>query len=371
MSGWHDRTLVDLLAAYGLTGAVERPFPTDGWSGASFSALERDGRRYVLKRMSLAVDWIARATADADLREAWLADASDTRWPAGLTVPYLGAAADGEGAAILMPDLSAHLIAWDRPGDPAIDAPALARVLGAMARLHASPWSLGLEASAASAGLGLPPWCPLPERLLLLARPAARAYAAAGNPVGERFLAGWDAFDRSASSAARDLVEGLSLEPGPLMRVLASLPSVGLHGDLKLANVALLRADDVGLIDWQLTLRAPVAVELGWFLVANSGSLAEGPERVLDAYRASIARASRGSGSGPDVVAADGVRDVHDIVGDWAVQADLAWIVGLLLRGWRKGLDADAGLGLPSGVGAADDLAWWCRRAVEAGERRL
>ena len=371
MSGWRDRTLVDLLGAHDLTGAVERPFPTAGWSGASFTAIERDGRRSVLKRTSLAVDWIARATADANLREAWLAASSDTRWPAGLTAPYLGAAADADGAAILMPDLSAELIAWDRPGDAAIDAAALARVLGAMARLHASPWSLGLEADAASGSTGRPPWCPLPDRLLLLARPAAQAYAAAGNPVGERFLVGWDAFDRWAPRAARDLVEGLSLEPAPLLRALASLPSVGLHGDLKLANVALLRGDDVGLIDWQLTLRAPVAVELGWFLVANSGSLAEGPERVLDAYRASIARASRGSGSGPDVVAADGVRDVHDIVGDWAVQADLAWIVGLLLRGWRKGLDADAGLGLPSGVGAADDLAWWCRRAVEAGERRL
>ena len=50
---------------------------------------------------------------------------------------------------------------------------------------------------------------------------------------------------------------------------------------------------------------------------------------------------------------------------------DLAWIVGLLLRGWRKGLDADAGLVLGSGVGATDDLALWCDRAVEAAARRL
>jgi hypothetical protein len=270
-----------------------------------------------------------------------------------------------------MPDLSAELIAWDRPGGPAIDAPALERILGAMARLHASPWSLGLEASAALAGTGAPPWCPLPERLLLLARPAARAYAAAGNPVGERFLAGWDAFDRWAPRAARDLVEGLSHEPAPLLRALASLPSVGLHGDLKLANVALLHGDDVGLIDWQLTLRAPVGVELGWFLVANSGSFAERPERVLDAYRAAIAGTSSGSASGTDVHAADDVGDIDDVVGDWAVQVDLAWIVGLLLRGWRKGLDVEAGRGLPSGVSAADDLAWWSRRAVKAGERRL
>ena len=46
-------------------------------------------------------------------------------------------------------------------------------------------------------------------------------------------------------------------------------------------------------------------------------------------------------------------------------------IVGLLLRGWRKGLDAEAGAILGSGVAAADDLAWWCDRAVEAADRRL
>lgn len=83
MSGWRDHTLVDLLATHGLADAVERPFETDGWSGASFTTLELDGRRYVLKRTSLAVDWIAGASADTDLREAWLA-AAGTRWPDGV-----------------------------------------------------------------------------------------------------------------------------------------------------------------------------------------------------------------------------------------------------------------------------------------------
>jgi hypothetical protein len=46
-----------------------------------------------------------------------------------------------------------------------------------------------------------------------------------------------------------------------------------------------------------------------------------------------------------------------------------AILVGLLLRGWRKGLDAEAGITLASGVSAAEDLAWWCERAVEAANR--
>jgi hypothetical protein len=53
----------------------------------------------------------------------------------------------------------------------------------------------------------------------------------------------------------------------------------------------------------------------------------------------------------------------------WLAQLDCAVLVGLLLRGWRKGADAEAGVVLASGVSAADDLAWWCDRAVEAGGR--
>ena len=95
---------------------------------------------------------------------------------------------------------------------------------------------------------------------------------------------------------------------------------------------------------------------MGWFLVSNSGSLPADPDRVLERYRSALAL--------------QGDR-YPDVVGDWDAQRDLAWIVGLLLRGWRKGLDAAAGIVLPSGVSAADDLAWWSERGVEAAGRRL
>jgi hypothetical protein len=361
---WRARPLADLLASAGLKDAIERDLATDGWSGATFTRLEHpDGRRFVLKRTSLARDWIARATHDTGLREAWLAahgtlahDRGEvggvTTTTAGIAMAYLGAGADGDGvAAILMPDLSGELIAWERPGsDPAIDETTLARVTEAIAGLHAQGWAPALERrAAADEGRDPPPWCPLPERLTLLTRPSAVGYARDGNPVGERFLAGWDAFDRLASPSARAVVADLATDVTPLVRALAGLPSVGLHGDLKLANVALRGPADVAFIDWQMTLVAPIAVDLGWFLVSNSGSLPTTPEAVLDTYRATNAQAG----------------------GDWDAQVDLAILVGLLLRGWRKGLDAEAGVVLPSGVSALDDLAWWCERAVQAAARRL
>ncbi len=373
-AGWPDRPLSDLLRAHDLDLVPEHPFPTDGWSGATFATLtDPNDRRYVLKRTSLAVDWIARATADDRLREGWLAARPSTDFvalrmpsPPMLSMPYLGAAADGDGVAILMPDLSTELIAWERPDhDPIVDAVTLDRVVRAMARLHSLPWGESLETAVGQGGEPAPPWCPLDARLRLLSPASAAGYAADGNLVGDRFLDGWAAFRREAPAAAIDLVERLDADPAPLLAALATLPARGLHGDLKLANVALMSEDRVAFIDWQMTLRAPVAVELGWFLVSNSGSLPVAPTAVLDAYAEALRWDSgRWSVEGTP-------PDFAGLVGDWETQVDLTWIVGLLLRGWRKGLDAAAETTLASGASARDDLLWWCQAAVEAAERRL
>lgn len=342
-----------------LDGLPETAFSHDGWSGSSLSLIDRGDRRFILKRTSAAFDWIVRGTNDTDLREAWFANAlastgPDSAW-IRMTSPYLGAAADGDGAAILMPDLSEELIAWERPSlDPGVPVSLLESVLTTAARLHFIGRRLPAHGSV--------PWCPVPERLLLLARPAAEGYRADGNPVGARFLAGWDAFDRQAPAAARDLVRRLAADPQPLVAALGELPSTMLHGDLKLSNVASMR-EGIAFIDWQMATYAPIAVELGWFLVSNVAQLPEGPEAILERYRGLAESIAAGRGFG------DARLDPG--LGDWDAQVDLAILVGLLLRGWRKGLDAEAELNLPTGLSAADDLAWWSERALEAAAGRL
>jgi hypothetical protein len=345
LTHWDARTLDDLLRTHGLDGVEEEPFPNDGWSGATLTLLRRGDERFVLKRTSWAVDWIARATRDHALREGFVA-ANGVLADGPVIAPYLGAAVDGTTLALLMPDLSSRLIPWERPADaPGVERPVVARVLGAMAALHSRSWVPDPEAW---------PWCPLRERLTLLARPSAERFRADGVAVGARFLAGWDAFEERATGEARELVESLADDPAPLLAALARLPAVDLHGDLKLANVALFGDGRVGLIDWQMTCHAPVAVELGWFLVSNAPILPDPPDATLARYAEAMAAAGR-----------------NGAIGDWDAQVDLAWIVGLVLRGWRKGLDSVAGLTLASGVSAAEDLATWCSRAVEAAQRRL
>jgi len=333
-----DPGLGELLAEHGLAGVDEEPLEHDGWSGARLTRLTRsDGRRFVLKRDSLSLDWIARVTGDHLLRETQLARAMPVM-PTPVRLPHLGVAEDGDTTAVLMPDLTGRLLPWERP----VDASTLERVLAALAALHAGGWHRGL-------GPGFP-WTDRATRLGLLTWWSAARYEAAGLWVGERFRHGWEAFERHAPAGARYLVDRLTGNPGPLLLALDRLPSVGLHGDLKLGNVGLDPDGTAWLIDWQMTLVAPIAVELGWFLVANVAGLPEPPDAVLERYR----------------VAASLPRDHR-----WAAERDLAIVVGLLLRGWRKGLDADAGLQLADGRGAAEDLAWWSREAVLAAERRL
>ncbi len=380
--GWRDRPVADLLEELGLTGLPEHEFPTDGWSGAAFSMIERPGdasrppERFVLKRTSASIDWIAAATNDGSLREACLAS-SDRRRADGLlgrTLPYLGAAADPDGSAVIvMPDLSLELLAWERPahdrGD--IDIAVVDRTLDRLASLHANPWPYLVDPAAfETPDRPSFPWCPLPERLTLTARPTCLRHIERGIPAGVesagKLLAGWDAFDRVAPPAARDLIASLGADPGPLVDALARLPAVGLHGDLKLANVAIgPGADEVRFIDWQMTIQSPIAVELGWFLVTNSASLPEPPVAILERYRTSLTWFLGRIGYG------DRRYDHDTVVGDWDAQVDLARIIGLLLRGWRKGLDAESGATLGSGVSGVDDLAEWCSTAVEAAARRL
>jgi hypothetical protein len=258
-----------------------------------------------------------------------------------------------------MPDLTGVLFDWDKP----ISDADLEQVLAGVAALHAIPWTFD---GAFSNVLGDPafpdgrPWCPLLERITLICRQSLERTGPTRDAVAERLLPGWDAFDRLAPTAARDLIRMIGDDPRPLIDVLEAQPQTLIHGDLKLANVGIAADGAIEVVDWQMVTIAPIAVEIGWFLVANVASLPAAPDAVIGRYRAHLARSCGDLEDG---------RLGGSTFGDQGVAA--AILVGLLLRGWRKGADTEAGVIHASGVSAADDLAWWCERAVEAADRIL
>jgi hypothetical protein len=318
--------LREVLAAHGIDPASEAPFPNDGWSGAQLTRVRGDSETFILRRDSLARDWIARATNDGPiLREAWFAMHTDRLLPKHVRAPYVGVGRDGDEFGLLMRDLSGVLFDWAQPADVAT----LDVVLEALRTLHrqAVPNDLAHDG----------PWTPLRERLLLIARPSLERPGPQRDAVAERLLPGWDAFDRLAPRNALELVRSLSRDPTPLLRALEVRPKSLLHGDLKLANVGIAPDGVVEMVDWQMVMHAPVDIEIGWFLAANVATLPLPADQVMRRY------------------------DDDDL--------ELAWIVGLLLRGWRKGYDAEAELTHPSGMTARDDLALWSERAVAAARK--
>jgi hypothetical protein len=310
-----------LLAAHGLAGAVESPFEHSGFSGATLSRLTRDdGTTVILKRTSMSRDWIMRATDDAECREYAIDDGA---LPPGVRSPLAGYSREDDGCTMLMHDISAQLL----PQGP-IDEERLDIVMRGMAALHTTAPPNDV------------PWCDMRARLLLLSPTGAQIAASYGAPVANDLIEGWRLFARLATPGSIRLIEALHADPSPLLSALERIPTKFLHGDLKFDNIGIDGEGRLWLIDWAMTMQAPAAVELGWFLAINSRRL----PCSLDDAMALYARHAGLAGN---------VREMHE---------GLSVICGLVLRGWRKALDADAG--------EPAELTWWCER-TEAAERFL
>ncbi len=310
-----------LLDAHRIERSTETPLVNAGYSGSALSRVRsRDGAAFVLKRMSIERDWIMRATDDVACREAAFAIAVGPLGP-HLRTPAIGAARDGDGYALLMADITPFWL------PESISEDDLDVIIDRVAALHARRIPQG----------GFP-WCDAGLRLTLLSPERARIAVAYGSPAGETFLRGWERFEARAPRDVVDAIASLWADPSPLVAALNALPQALLHGDLKLDNIGIDPDGQLWLIDWAMPLISSTALELGWFVAINSRRVPVSNDAILDRYAAAAQIQD---------------RERHDA---------LAALCGLVLRGWRKSLDADEG--------EAEELRWWCDRA-RAGLRFL
>jgi tRNA A-37 threonylcarbamoyl transferase component Bud32 len=311
-------TLDELLGEHGLTSTPRVPIQHAGFSGAGLYRLQHgDGQSFVLKSRSIHDDWIMRSTEDIACREAVMANRLSAL-PDGVRNPAIATAVDEDTHSILMDDIAPHLL-----GDGTINEATLDTILARMADLHAATPPDDV------------PWCDLRRRLTLLTPERIGVAAAYGAPVAADVRDGWAAFEHHAPDAARRLIRALFADPSLLVRALGRLQQRFLHGDLKLDNMGV-EGETLWLVDWSMALVAPAAVDLGWFLAINSRRLPVRLDEVMERYAEAASMPS-------------GVRPLHDA---------LTVMCGLLLRGWRKGLDTEAG--------EPDELNWWCERVAAA-----
>ena len=164
-----------------------------------------------------AIDWIAAATADTTIREARLASLARRVSPDPALPRRRGRRRRGGH-----PDA--------RPLERAPRVGATGPCLGRYRRRRRRPRPrpprrtscrpvVVDDRPAAYATPEQPgfPWCPLPERLTLTARPTCGRHIARGIPAGVesagKLLTGWDAFERHALRPARDLDGGSGRDP--------------------------------------------------------------------------------------------------------------------------------------------------------------
>lgn len=337
----------------GALARVERSVmvSVDSATGASLERLVLPGTlegaaRYVVKRLRPRGDWIGRATNDERMREYRLAVGGIYRaLPAGVGTAVTGAVEleDG-GAALIMHDIAPALVP---PGDEPITEEQLALSLRALARMHAAFYGFPAKLMA---GLGL---C-VPMHWLTLLAPATAVREAGTtppDPVTPHIQPGWDAFARLVPDAWA-VVAPLQSDPMPVVHGLRACPDTFVHGDVKAGNLAF-NGEQVILLDWSQTLRAPGALDLGWYLAVNSARLPASRETAIEVYRAARAEFGRLPAAGEQ----------------WDRELALALLAGTLRLGWAKALGAMSNDPVIRAREQAE-LEYWADAAL-AGQRWL
>ena len=307
-----------LLRSHGVGLSNWTEIGQHGFSGARiYQQSNPGGASYILKVTSTHTDWIMRATSDQRCREAILANSPGVR-DDQIDSPAIGSTQDGAVFSILMHDISEYLL----PNEM-LTQHQLKRILLGMSRLHSLAPPDGSDV----------PWCSIEDRLtIFMPDPEKLTTFRIANDI----LRGWELFFDHAPGDVGDLVRSLFNDLSPLKSALGRLPNHFLHGDLKLDNIGIRPDGGLSLIDWSMTMVAPAAVDLGWFLAMNSRALPTSLDDTLSAYMSYSKTENR-------------LRESHE---------SLTILCGLLIRGWRKALDAESG--------EPSELLWWCKRASSA-----
>jgi len=330
-------------ASLGAVSVREEPLATPGFSGATHRRLvavlpSGERRRFVLKLCDPTREWTATRTGDHIGREwSLLAErALDAVWEAFVS-PFIAYAVEGGRSGLLMEDVGAHMFPDVRERIAPAHEDAL---LAALARLHARFWrspvlSISWLGHAASTSGFL-----LPAVL-----DDAAALALMPPPLRERLRLGWNAALARVSAPAATV---LQFPARVIHEAWADLPQTLVHGDVKIANFALIPERGVAAFDWALVGAGPSTTDLGWYLAINASRLARSREAVIARYRELL---ERELGTQLDEVL-------------WDRLEDAAVIYGARTLLWAKAAPAADAIET-----ARAEWDWWARRLEQVAER--
>jgi hypothetical protein len=318
------------------------PLVSVGYSNASLSRVElarQDGTcsRFVLKRTRLNDDWTARRTQDSSGREALLLfdrESLGAVWDV-FACPYVAFAAEPGEIGLLLRDLTGELMPDARVPLAESEEGAL---LGALAQLHARFWDRGAPDLS---------WLMRPAQYCDILAPSVASDAAAltvlSSTLRESVPRGWELATTNLPPA---IVRYLTRTGAEWEQAWADVPRTLLHGDVKVANFALLGGGRVAAFDWAMIGTGPCAIDVGWYLAVNASRLTRSKEEILVKYRRLLESALG--------------YELSDRL--WRRLESIAVVTGARMLLWSKALALDLGRS-----GAADEWNWWVNRLVALG----
>jgi hypothetical protein len=307
--------------------------PADGKSTSAFEQVHIDGRRYFLKRLSPATDWIMRASGDHVHRPylAWTAGIMD-RVPACIDHAVVAMEVRGSGddaeLSILMRDVAADLVP---EGDAPVSRAQHRGFIDHLAQLGATFWGFDTIAGLTT----------MAERLRFFCATNVARELAVPEPPGPIAAAdaGWRTLE-TRSAVLSKLAHAVWDDPSLLTVPMAATPATFLHGDWKMGNLGSHPDGQTILLDWAFPGAGPACWDLCWYLALNRARLPEPKEETIARFRAAL-------------------EDNGIATSGWfGAQLDLCMIGIMVTFGWEKAL------------GDEDELRWWEHRVLEAARRQ-
>jgi thiamine kinase-like enzyme len=309
-----------LLSAVGFSGSVLERVEVILQSGSI--------RNFILKYTRLEADWLSLRSKDSVGREAALLSESGLSgiWHS-IHCPYIAFASENAETGLLMDDFTDYLF-------PDVREPVNVHhedlILNAIASLHASFWE--------SSEIKKMEWLMKPEKYLDVLGPREHEsdkMAAPPDKVRNSMQEGWNLALQLLPVEINNFLKKPAVE---IFKYWNDLPVTLLHGDAKIANMAVLPNHQVVMFDWTFIGWGPCGIELGWWLAVNATRLARSKEDLISKYRSCLE--SNLKFTIPEKT--------------WSMMIELAIITGAMMMLWNKAIGFRAGT--KRGI---DEWEWW------------
>ena len=319
-----------------ITAIQVTPFTAIGFSGSVLHRVQAamangSTKNFVFKRTELKADWLSQRTNDRIGREAALLGEKDLEatWTK-IVNPYVAYAREKDSSGLLMDDLSEYLFPDLR--EP-IELATENIIIDTVASLHALFWDSPVIKKIS--------WLNTPVGYLDLLTPGTHAqdeYCPPPDKIRTNISDGWKLALELVSPQVRKY---LCRPVNEIFHPWKNLPVTLLHGDLKIANMAIVPGERLALFDWPLVGCAPCPIELGWYIAVNATRLAGTKEDFLTKYRNSLQSQLK--------------QAIDEKT--WQQMIKLAVVSGSLMMLWSKALGRSRSNG--------EEWEWWNSRLEE------